>query len=345
MGDKDDQNTPETWLEDLSNYSSVESYETEEMIVCAKCARSNPPNRLDCMYCGDKLRLSDEQSRTLKPVLRKTDTWKNAYNVIFVSKLSSWDDVHLEEVAKMTRLAPDSLRDLLAREKSAPIARSEQEEEIEIVTKRLEELGLETKLFLDDQFQLESPARRLRQINFADNILELTLFNSGEIKKIAVDDLSLIVTGALFERRVESSEKHSRKKENKILETAETNVDEMLIDIFTKTDPIGYRISAKGFDFSCLGETKSLIANENMNRLVAKLREFAPDAKFDEDYLRLRGFLSGVWEVDEKVDSKGLKRKGLGFGGYKRETVTTTHNLAQFTKYSRLAWHLHETEK
>ena len=51
---------------------------------------------------------------------------------------------------------------------------------------------------------------------------------------------------------------------------------------------------------------KALIVNENMKLLLEKLKLVAPDIVFDDDYLRVRGFLGQVWEVEEKADSKGI---------------------------------------
>ena len=343
MIENNDENVRQDWLEDLPVDTRVDSYRPEEMISCTKCDRDNPPNRLECLYCGVKLELSQEQRKNLRPILRKTDTWKNAINLIFVSKHSNLTEDDLKEIAKMTRLEMEMVTAIIDYGKPLPLARSEQNEKIEIVSARLSEFGVESVLVPDSVLDVNLPPKRLRKIEFKDGVVEFGLFNSGEVRKLRPDELRLIVTGALFERRVESSEKQLRKKENKILEMAETSIDEMLIDIYDRENADGYRISANGFDFSGLGSAKGMIANENIKMIVEKLCEFSSEVELDEDYLRLRAVLSGIWEIDEQIDSKGLNRKGLG--GYKRTTVTTTDNLKQFTKYSRLRRFLNEDKK
>ncbi len=343
MGNENEQNFPADWLEDLSSHSKLESYTAEEMIECTNCRRKTPPNRLDCIYCGVKLELSEEQLKILKPILRNTESWKNAFNVVFHSKLSNWNDRNLPEISKMIRSNDRILKEVLDAGKPLPIARGEQQEELRIVGNRMEELGLKTWLILDREFSAETPPLRLRKIRFSKACIELEIFNSGNVRKITSDKLVLIVTGALFEKRIESSEKHMRNQENKPLDTAEISLDELVIDLYSQDDPLGYRVFSRGFDFSCLGDEKRMTANQNMSLLVEKLVAFSPNAVHDKDYLEHRAFLGGVWDVDEHKDSKGVKRKGIG--GYKRETVTTTNNLSQFTKYSRFKRILDETEK
>lgn len=62
-----------------------------------------------------------------------------------------------------------------------------------------------------------------------------------------------------------------KKGENKLLETDETASDESLIDIYSRQNKIGYRIFAKGFDFSSLENEKQLLAVENMRKLIKKI--------------------------------------------------------------------------
>ncbi|MCB1024361.1 MAG: hypothetical protein KDB79_08225 [Acidobacteria bacterium] len=339
MTESKDNIIPESWLDDLPKESRVEGYNPEEMIQCSKCARSNPPNRLDCMYCGVDLEFSAEQSGNLRPKLRKAENWKNAHNVIFLRRDADLENKDLREAAKMVRIEPGDLEKMLDLESPIPLARSDQETEIGIVVRRLDELGLKTVVFEDSVFELSSRPKRLRRLEFIDGSIEITFFNDGTVRKIDRSAISQIVVGVLFEHRVESTEKQKRKKDEKtILETAETSEDELVIDIFLKDDPIGFRISANGFDFSTLGQEKSMFVGQNMKTLIAKLRSFSPAARFDESYLSIRGYLSNIWDVEEQTDSKGLKRGG--FGGYNRELVTTSNNTEQFTRYSRLLWHL-----
>jgi hypothetical protein len=107
-----------------------------------------------------------------------------------------------------------------------------------------------------------------------------------------------------------------------------------LIDVYSAQDSVGYRVEAKGFDFSGLQNEKRLLAGENMKSLAEKLRAAAPQARFDEDYRRVRYEIGKIWEAEQKKDSKGLHKRG--FGKVNFETIVTVDNLSQFTKYSRL---------
>ncbi len=334
MDEKRDHIEPDEIQTEAAPESRIESYDPSEMIVCAICARANPPNRLDCIYCGVKLEITEEQTLNLRPTLRKADQLKPALNLVYISKLREPDQVGLKEAGKMLRIDPDLLGSAVKIGCPIPLARSEQHDEMEIVVSRLGEIGFETAVFPDQLFEMRTATRRLRRVGLNGDNLEMRLFNNAENITVRPDQLKLIVAGAIFKRRVESTEKHSRKNENKILETAETTADELLIDLYVGEDKIGYRISANGFDFSCLNEDKGMVANTNVKLLVEWLRRFSPNASYDSNYMRLRGYLSKIWDVEEHTDSMGLKRRGLG--AVKREIVTTSNNDSQFTKYSRL---------
>lgn len=339
MEKKPEQIHADGWLKDLPPLQQTQSegFKPDEMIVCSKCGRLSPPNRLKCFYCNGELSIAETQF--IKPNLRKLEIWEKGFNIIYLPAEPISDEATVSEIAKLLKIEEEEVQKIFAAGKPLPIARAESNREAEIVAKGLEELGARSFVISDDKLKAESfTQRRLRRIEFLDEKLILILFNADEIAEIAPEGLRLIVSGGLFERKIESIERHKRKDENKILETTELSTDEILIDIYNGDDPVGYRIESKGFDFSCLGEEKHLLAKENMERLTERLRAFAPGAKFDDDYRRVRAALGQVWEVEQTRDSKGFQKKGLG--KFNLENVTTVNNLLQFTKYSRLQWHL-----
>ncbi|MEP7038715.1 MAG: hypothetical protein ABI891_10245 [Acidobacteriota bacterium] len=71
-------------------------------------------------------------------------------------------------------------------------------------------------------------------IEFWDDKIIFVIFNQDELVVTSKDDLILIVSGAIFERRVEATEKRNKKGENKLLETDETTSDDFLIDIYSR---------------------------------------------------------------------------------------------------------------
>jgi hypothetical protein len=256
------------WLKDLPIQAENPAFKPEEMIVCAKCERVNPPTRLKCFYCDAELEISETQSRFLKPNLRKLEIWEKGFNLIYQPKTQAADETKAAEIAKMLRLEKTGLQKMLKANKPLPLARAESEKEAEIAYKRLSELGLESVILSDETLAVEKPTHRLRGIEFFDGKLILILFNQDEIVEVEHEDLTLIVTGAIFERKVEAAEKYNKKGENKILQTTETASDESLIDIYSRQNAIGYRILAKGFDFSCLEAEKEILAKDNPNIML-----------------------------------------------------------------------------
>lgn len=334
MENNKEQTDLDEWLKDLPLQTENPAFNSEEMIVCKKCARTNPPTRLNCFYCDAELEISEAQSGFLRLNLRKLEIWEKGFNLIYQAKNENFDESNLPEIAKILKLEKDSLQKILNEQKSLPVARAEAEKEAGIVRKRLWELGIETIILSDESLAAETPPKRLRGIEFWGDKIIVVLFNKDEIVEISNDDLVLIVSGAIFERKVEAVEKRNRKGENKLLETDETTSDESLIDVYSRQNELGYRIFAKGFDFSSLETEKELLAVENMRKLVKKLRVVAPNAKFVDDYLQARESLGNVWEVELKTDSNGLKRGGVG--SFNLSNVTVADNKSQFIKYSRL---------
>lgn len=304
-------------------------------IVCPKCGRRNAPTHLKCLYCGAKLELSDEQAANVRPRLRKIEAWEKAFNLIYGGgENKNFDEKHLEEISRMTRLEAETLKRIFETGKSLPIARAESLKEAEIVKERLKETNIETFILSDEDLAFDNLPKRLRGLEFDDDFLALKLFNVDETVKIKREDLEVIVAGAVFHKKVESIEKRKGKDENKLLDATETASDEILIDIYGNDDKIGFRIEQTGFDFSCLDDEKQMLAAQNIKTLIKKLKEFAPNAKVSEDYLNVREFLGEIWEVEHRRDSEGLKRHG--FGKFDFGKMATSNNLSQFTKYSRL---------
>jgi hypothetical protein len=338
MEKKLEKNHADEWLDNLPIQAENPAFKPEEMILCRKCERKNPPTRLDCFYCGAQLEFSEGQSGFIKPNLRKLENWEKGFNLIYSPGSENFNDAKLSEIAKILKCEKEVLQKMISAQKPLPLARAESEKEAEIVQTRLRELGVETLIVRDESLNVEKSARRLRGLEFYDDKIILILFNQDEILEISNNDLALIVTGAIFERKVEATQKRVKKGESKILQTSETASDEFLIDIYSRGDVTGYRIFAKGFDFSCLEAEKEILAVKNLKKLAQKLVATAPDAKLVDDYLQVRESLGNVWEVEERTDSQGMKREG--FGKFNLGNVTTINNLSQFTKYSRLQWQL-----
>ena len=328
---------PDQWLQDLPAQSEIQGFRPEEMLVCDKCQRKSPPTRLKCFYCGAGINVSAEQIQYLKPRGRKLEEWEKGFNVIYLPMDAKADSTVKTQFEKLVPFELDQVESFFAVQKPLPLARLESKIEAEVFAKQIHEIGLETKIISDEQLRSEISPKRLRGIEFFEEKVILILFNADEIAEIPLEDIGLIVVGGLFERKIESQESLKKKDARKVLESSEISHDEMLVDLYPRFEAGGYRIETKGFDFSCLGREKGLFAKDNLNSLAERLRLIAPNAKFDNDYLRLRALLGKVWEVSQRNDSSGVQRKGMG--KFNRTNTITINNLAQFTRYSRLQWH------
>jgi hypothetical protein len=337
MEENNEQLQAEEFLKNLPVQTEDIAFKPEELISCKNCARTNPPNRLKCVYCGAELELSAEQSAKIAPTLRKLENWENGFNLIYLPKGENINDETTAQIAKFIGLDSEILQNIFESKKPLPIVRVESLKEAEIFQNRLRESGLESSIIGDESLSAENFPKRLRGLEFEDDKILLILFNNDEVEVINIADLSLIVSGAIFEKSVESQEKR-KKGENKILEASETFSDEILVDIYTKNDSTGYRILTKGFDFSCLEGEKGILARDNIKKLVVKLHTIAPNAKLINDYLSLRNVLGEIWEVEQRKDSKGLSRQR--FGKFDLSNISSSNNLQQFTKYSRLQWQI-----
>ena len=146
----------------------------------------------------------------------------------------------------------------------------------------------------------------------------------------------LVVIGRLQTHRSEVEERR-RRGGLKPIARREVTDDESLLDLYVRSSEAGWRISASNFDFSCLGDRKTLTAFDNFKALINLLRERSA-VEIDESYIRMRPLLADVWAL-QKQTRKGAWRRS-GAGKYDMSTVTTTDNETQFNNYSRLLWFL-----
>jgi hypothetical protein len=269
--------------------------------------------------------------------VRAIEDWENGFNVVILNA----GEVDPEEAADVMAEIGSGERELLKAAfesgKRVPLTRVASEEQARLVRERLVELGIETTIVPDSVLDASSAPLRLRSIGFEADRLNLGLFNIDAVNQIPADDLLLIVAGTIIEGRTESTERRKLRGSKKLDESA-TSYDEPVIDLYSTNDPLGWRIPARGFDFSCLGAAKSLIVGENMKKLITKLVEFAPRARLVDDYSSVRSFLETTWPSEVKREGRILDRKDVS-------TVFKTNNSTQFTKYSRMRWRLLYEEK
>ncbi len=328
----------EEWLNDLPIQVETTGFQAEEMFSCKKCGRKSPPNRAKCFYCGENFDLDVLQTDLIKPNLRKLELWENGFNLIYTANSQNVGETEIREISNLLNAEKDFLKTIVENKEPLPFARLESEAEAEIVRKKLAKKGFETKIISDEVLDLKSPVRRLRKIEFENEKLKITLFNTSEIIEIFCEDLILLVSGSVYEKKTETIEKRVKSKESKTLSVDETAKDEKIIDLYTLDDRIGFRILTNGFDFSGLGKDMSFLAFENIGKYFEKLKNFAPNARASDNYNRIRNLLGEIWEVEQINDAGGVIKKGIGNINLNKTAIST--NLAQFTKYSRFQRHL-----
>jgi hypothetical protein len=307
-------------------------FSPEEMAECSGCKRKNPPNRAKCIYCGHELEIEGLSVNLIAACRRRLEPWENGFNVIHVAGASGGDH-DITVMAGSLSLDPEDLKSILKAGSSLPIARFETGSEASLLAEQLAGFGLNCRVIGDLELAVNKPPVRLRSIEVHKNRYVLETFNTAARIELPTDDLALIVVGHVFESRTESVEKRKRGKTLPVDEIW-TSSDEMVLDLYTAGDSIGFRVPSSGFDFSCLGSEKQLRAAENMDRLVSRLRQVSPLTLVFDDYLKRRDVLDLIWEPELMKD--GLSSPGPGLGRRERIKTTSVSNIRQFTKYSRM---------
>ncbi|HEX8148143.1 MAG TPA: hypothetical protein VF591_13265 [Pyrinomonadaceae bacterium] len=315
----------------------------EQMVACGECLRANAPTRAACLYCGAALPRTKQSAALWRPRLKKLEEWEQGFNVVTLPRAAgALTSDAAEEAASLLRLDVGGLKEIVLAGRAMPLARAPSADEAWIIVERLRELGLSTEVF-PDEVLARRPARA-RAFEFEGEALVCRTGPESEPRRVPWSEVVLLVTGRVVSRRVEVSErKRGLAGRSETVGTRELASDEAVLDLYTSsvdeheaqgTGGAGFRVMSGGFDYSCLGEGKGLVAAENFNALVAALRGRAPSAAHDEEYARLRPLLSDVWPSAERTESLGLRRERAG--RFNTEAVTTVSNETQFTRYARL---------
>ena len=291
------------------------------------------------MYCVAPLPLTEASARLRKPVLRPPEKHQPGYNNILLPQDQAPSEKIVAEAAELLKLSIENVEEILSHGIPLPVARTASREEAEIVSERLQGLGLRCLNLSDDELGLsDNTVKRVKSMAFADD--DLTIQQAGAMEETVVSwtDIVLILSARLIETRVEITERMTRKPEKEILDASEFFRDEAVIDFYTSAHSSTWRVSANGFDFSCLGKDKALVANENFGRLQRLIVARAVNATVDETYQRVRSVLEFVWGTQPDIQSSGWRRQGPG--KLSVGMATTKSNESQFTRYSRLRYYI-----
>lgn len=315
----------------------------EQMVACEECLRANPPTRMNCLYCGAALPRTKESAALWRPTLKKLEEWEQGFNVVTLARAAgALTSDAAEEAATLLRLDVGGLKEIVLSGRAMPLARVGSADEAWLIVERLRGLGLNTEVF-PDEVLARRPARA-RALEFEDAAVVCRAGTDSEPRRVPWSEAVLLVKGRVVSRRVEVAERRrGLGGRSETVETRELASDELVLDLYTSsfdeheaqaTGGSCFRVTSGGFDYSCLGERKGLLAAENFHALVAALRARAPSAAYDEEYARLRPLLSDVWPSAERTESLGLRRERAG--RFNTEAVTTVSNETQFTRYARL---------
>jgi hypothetical protein len=305
-----------------------------EMVACDACLRANAPTRMSCLYCGARLPVTEQSAALRRPALKKMEEWEQGFNVVMLPRADSGlMPEAIEEAASLLRLGAARLSQIVGSGRALPVARASTLEEAELVVSRLGPLGLVAEVFTDEE--LARPPARARALDFEEGALVCRQSPDAAPRRVPWGEVALLVKGRIVSRRIEVAERKTRfGGRNEMVETRELAADETALDIYAASDDVCFRIMSGGFDYSCLGERKGLLAAENFNALVSTLRARSRSAVFDEEYDGLRALLADVWPPAEQTGSLGLRRERAGRVNI--EAVTTVSNETQFTRYARL---------
>ena len=304
------------------------------MVLCESCLRSNPPTRLQCLYCGGSLPLNHAAFDLQKPDLRPLENWEQGYNNILKSSpASQFADEAVASAADLLKLDKEVLTRLISSNHALPVARTATRDEAALVQRRLSAVGIDTEIIPDVNLAEAGAPFRVRAAAVGDVGLKLYERQGGRPFEFLWRQILLLVVGRLTVQRVESREENARHKESRVLEASEFFTDETTLDFYA-SDRRPFRIMSKSFDFSCLGRNKGLVAQENMSRLLGVFREKAVDATWDDSYNQVRKALDSIWPLERSEQSAGWRRDRPG--KLTKGNITESSNEAQFHKYSSL---------
>ena len=317
-----------------------QGFKPEQMLKCEKCERPNPPTRTSCLYCGADLPIIETMFAALqKPKLRKLESWEQGFNIVLLSLgKKELTKREISEAANFLDLSTDDFKRITETNVPLPIVHASGYNEASLIESGLKHFGFETIVVSDRDMFAENMPGRLRGMTFTDSYLKGRDLVSENAMNLSWEEVSLLVVGRVFERRIETEEKISRKEVKELTDSREYSTDQLQLDIYSENYPLGWRVISDKFDFSCLGQGRSLIVAQNFELLIQILRARSTNAVFDDSYNQVQSLLNIVWPIEQRSKSLGLKRKN--FGQMLSQHASISNNETQFLRYSRLKWTL-----
>ena len=333
---REDEFSELNWQDAQDATTAPRRFTPEQLVACESCLRANAPTRMNCLYCGAPLPQTAGSAELRRPTLKKLEEWEQGFNVVLLPRgTKELTPEANASAASLLRLDAARLTEIVGAGRALPLARASSAAEGELIVKRLGALGLAAELFADEE--LSKPPARARALTLDEDALVCWPGLDAEPRRVAWPEVLLLVKGRVVTKRVEVEERREKLRgRGEVVETREIATDEAVLDIYAASQPEEdcFRVMADGFDYSCLGTDKRLLARENFVTLVEALRARAPAAVFDDEYASTRALLSAAWPPAERTESAGLRRERPG--RFNTEAATVVTNEPQFTRYSRL---------
>ena len=321
-------------IRDLPLTSQSPAFPPDAMIACKGCSRTNPPNRLNCIYCGRDLDNPVVKTGSVNLSLRVAEDWEPGHNLI----LTSADGADVDAASKVLALDAELVSDIVNSGLPLPVLRLAIRSEADLVEQHLAESKMTVRVISDETLGAGNLPRRLRRIEFTDeNHIALVTFNDNERITHSVDDVVLFVTGIIQKNETETRAKR-KKRSFKMIDETSTSSDMSVIDIYARNDARGYRVVTNGFDFSSLGEDMAATAASNVKLLVDKLERSCRAARMVESYNKVSRLLEPSWPAERSMNFLGVRHGASASAGFSR--VEISDNVVQFTKFSRMHFHL-----
>lgn len=321
--------------------NEVTGFAPESLVNCTKCTRANSPLRAACIYCGQPLPTGGTIEVSNQVPLRVPADWEKGFNII--ASLIDANEDQIRGTAAFLRQPEEEIKNILAVGLPLPVARTSTRTEADLVIKRLTALGLNARAIDDQELTPHAAGPKLvRALTLTDETVSLNTPGSGESFKFAWTEISLLVRGRFREKRTEINERQGKRQDKELVDVRELTSDEMVLDVYAINGWHG-RITATGFNFSCLGADKEFATGQNFNKLVERLRSRTTDAILDDTYQGARTALDLAWPLTQKSEALGWKRHSLG--KISTDAAMITDNELQFTRYSRLRYLLNAAEK
>jgi hypothetical protein len=299
---------------------------------CPRCARRTAAARGTCIYCGETLPITQIEAA---PPQRNIDSFEQAFNTILEPAFFNTNGSAETALAAALGIELTEAQAYIASGKRVPVARSQNLQEAAMIAGLVRNCGLNAVVIADEDLLLKKELVRARRIVVEGD--GIRVHHSGGEMTLPATEIKLLVTGALKGSRVDYTEGiiGIRGQPGNVLDSSEFRSDGMLIDVYSAGLDHSFRIKSDAFDYSGLVSPLSFRAEMNFKAAVAKLREVASRAAFDDDFAGVKHLLARAWPERSRNEARGVKRKGLAYRPVANASLICD-NRDQFERYSRL---------